>query len=98
MVEVVAQGWQDLLTVELTAVEDPSDFRNRVAIVHPRVRIVGRAHTRHGVDLSHRERPQLLQLGIALVERVVSDDPTALIGLPLIQLVTMLGNEGIEVG
>jgi septum formation protein len=37
-------------------------------------------------------------LGIALVERVVSDDPTALIGLPLIQLVTMLGNEGIEVG
>jgi predicted house-cleaning NTP pyrophosphatase (Maf/HAM1 superfamily) len=27
----------------------------------------------------------------------VSDDPTALIGLPLMQLVTMLGNEGIEV-
>jgi septum formation protein len=36
-------------------------------------------------------------LGIALVERVVSDDPTALIGLPLMQLVTMLGNEGIDV-
>ena len=36
-------------------------------------------------------------LGIALVERVVSDDPTALIGLPLMQLVTMLRNEGIEV-
>ena len=36
-------------------------------------------------------------LGVALVERVLSDDPTALIGLPLIQLVTMLGNEGIEV-
>jgi len=36
-------------------------------------------------------------LGIALVERVTNDDPTALIGLPLIQLVTMLGNEGLQV-
>ena len=35
------------------------------------------------------------RLGIALVERVTSDDPTALIGLPLIQLVTMLRNEGV---
>jgi septum formation protein len=36
-------------------------------------------------------------LGIALVERVSSDDPTALIGLPLIQLVTMLRNEGVTI-
>ena len=36
-------------------------------------------------------------LGIALTERVESTDPTALIGLPLIALVTMLGNAGIEV-
>ena len=36
-------------------------------------------------------------LGIALVERVVSDDPTALIGLPLMQLISMLRNEGFEV-
>jgi septum formation protein len=36
-------------------------------------------------------------LGIALVERVSSEDPTALIGLPLMQLVSMLGNEGIDV-
>jgi septum formation protein len=35
-------------------------------------------------------------LGIALVERVESTDPTALIGLPLIALVTMLKNVGIE--
>ena len=32
-------------------------------------------------------------LGIMLVERIHSDDPNALIGLPLIQLVTMLDNE-----
>lgn len=34
-------------------------------------------------------------LGIILVERVVSDDPSALIGLPLIRLAAMLRNEGI---
>lgn len=36
-------------------------------------------------------------LGIALIERVVSDDPTALIGLPLIRLTSMLATVGIEV-
>ena len=36
-------------------------------------------------------------LGIALVERVTNDDPSALIGLPLIQLTTMLDNEGIGI-
>jgi septum formation protein len=36
-------------------------------------------------------------LGIALIERIVSDDPSALIGLPLVALVDMLANEGIEV-
>ena len=36
-------------------------------------------------------------LGIALAERVESTDPTALIGLPLIALVTMLKNAGVEV-
>ena len=35
-------------------------------------------------------------LGIALVEKVKSDDPTALIGLPLITLVTMLKRAGIS--
>jgi len=32
-------------------------------------------------------------LGIMLIEYIHSDDPNALIGLPLIQLVTMLNNE-----
>jgi len=36
-------------------------------------------------------------LGIALVDRVQSDDPTALIGLPLIRLVSMLAAAGVEV-
>lgn len=36
-------------------------------------------------------------LGITLVEQIESDDPTALIGLPLITLVTMLQKEGIQI-
>lgn len=36
-------------------------------------------------------------LGITLVEQLESDDPTALIGLPLIALVTMLQKEGIPI-
>ena len=36
-------------------------------------------------------------LGIALLERIDSDDPTALIGLPLIALVTMLTSLGFPV-
>lgn len=35
-------------------------------------------------------------LGISLVEKFEGDDPTALIGLPLIALCKMLRNEGIE--
>jgi septum formation protein len=36
-------------------------------------------------------------LGIVLVESVESSDPTALIGLPLIELSAMLRNEGVAV-
>lgn len=36
-------------------------------------------------------------LGIALIQSVKSDDPTALIGLPLIRLTSMLASAGIDV-
>jgi MAF protein len=36
-------------------------------------------------------------LGIALFERVVSDDPTALMGLPLITVVRLLARHGFDV-
>jgi septum formation protein len=36
-------------------------------------------------------------LGIALFERITSDDPTALIGLPLITLARLLREEGVNV-
>lgn len=36
-------------------------------------------------------------LGIALVERIVSDDPSALIGLPLMRLITLLRQNGVRI-
>lgn len=35
-------------------------------------------------------------LGIALFERLEGDDPSALVGLPLIRLVTLLATEGLD--
>lgn len=35
-------------------------------------------------------------LGIILISRMEGDDPNALVGLPLIELVTMLKNEGVK--
>ncbi len=52
----------------------------------------------------HIEKPydcagsaRIESLGIALARKVESTDPTALIGLPLIALVTMLNREGVDV-
>ena len=36
-------------------------------------------------------------LGIALIKRIQGDDPNALIGLPLIILIDMLKNQGVEI-
>jgi predicted house-cleaning NTP pyrophosphatase (Maf/HAM1 superfamily) len=36
-------------------------------------------------------------LGIALFEKFAGEDPNALIGLPLIRLITMLENEGFSI-
>ena len=36
-------------------------------------------------------------LGVVLVERISGDDPSALIGLPLIRLAAMLRKEGVDV-
>jgi septum formation protein len=36
-------------------------------------------------------------MGIALFERIASDDPTALVGLPLITVARMLREEGVDV-
>ncbi len=49
-------------------------------------------HLEHPYDVAGSAKSE--GLGIALLSRVESDDPTALIGLPLIALTTMLRNVG----
>ena len=53
-----------------------------------------RQQARDGSQLSHGA-VRVETLGIALFTRVASDDPTALIGLPLIALCDMLAAEGV---
>lgn len=36
-------------------------------------------------------------LGIVLIERMLGEDPNALVGLPLIKLITMFSNEGLNI-
>lgn len=63
-----------------------------------------RLTTRQIEDYVRREQPlncagsfKSEGLGVALFERMEGDDPTALIGLPLIRLVSMLEAEGVAV-
>lgn len=55
------------------------------------------------IDYLRREEPydcagsaKIEKLGIALMESVQSDDPTSLIGLPLMRVTTMLSHAGID--
>lgn len=55
------------------------------------------AYLRHDRPYDCAGAAKIESLGIALVEHVEADDPTALIGLPLIKLTTMLQAAGIDV-
>jgi len=55
------------------------------------------AYLRADVPYDCAGSAKIESLGIALIARVASDDPTALIGLPLIRLTSMLAAVGIEV-
>ncbi|MBA2548879.1 MAG: septum formation protein Maf [Burkholderiaceae bacterium] len=61
----------------------------------PRSRL--EAYLRADVPYDCAGSAKIESLGIALIARVASDDPTALIGLPLIRLTSMLAAVGIEV-
>jgi len=77
--------------------------RERDAVVSTEVKF--RPLSRKTIDTYlQRDQPydcagsaKIERLGIALVERVTSDDPTALVGLPMIALITLLAAEGIRI-
>lgn len=79
---------------------------------HQLENVVTTVHFRNAGSLSDAQIERYLQLeqpydcagsakieslGVALAHKVQSDDPTAIIGLPLIKLVSMLKREGVEV-
>ena len=55
------------------------------------------AYLRHDRPYDCAGAAKIESLGIALVEHVEADDPTALIGLPLIRLTSMLQAVGVDV-
>lgn len=77
--------------------------RTQTAVVP--VRLVMRNYTDAQIEAYLRkERPydccgsaRSEALGIALIARYETEDPNALVGLPLIKLVEMLANEGLDV-
>jgi septum formation protein len=85
------------------AVLDAATGRCRTALVD--VRSTFRSLTRAEIEAYlRREQPydcagavKSEALGIALFEAIESDDPTALVGLPLIRLTTMLREAGLPV-
>ena len=54
-------------------------------------------YLRHDQPYDCAGSAKIESLGVALVLKIESDDPTALIGLPLMALVTMLQREGVAV-
>lgn len=80
---------------------DSGALQSRVVTVTVRFRTLSRAQIE---DYLRREQPydcagsaKAEGLGIALLSRIDSDDPTALIGLPLIALTEMLEQAGMPV-
>ena len=87
-------------------------FQTAVAVVAPGLAAIERAEVRvrlrtlndHEIDTYLRaDQPydcagsaKVESLGIALLDAVVSDDPTALIGLPLIRTCQLLRRAGLE--
>ncbi len=82
---------------------DSTSGRRQIDVVP--FRVVFRSLSAAQVDrYLHREQPYQCAgsfkaegLGIALFERLEGDDPSSLIGLPLIRLTRMLEAEGVEV-
>lgn len=85
------------------AMVGPSAGQMQIACVPTTVTF--RKLSQHQLDTYlHSDQPydcagsaKIESLGIALIEGAVSDDPTALIGLPLIRLTSMLAEAGIQV-
>lgn len=95
------QGKTVTFYTALAVIAADGSVRRKLSAVKVRMRPLARETIEAYVD---REKPfdcagaaKIEKLGIALMESVESDDPTSLIGLPLIALTTLLKESGVPV-
>lgn len=95
------QGQEVVFYTAITVLDAHGVAQTQLSATHIRMRELSRATIEAYVD---REEPydcagsaKIEKLGIALMASVQSDDPTSLIGLPLMLVTTMLARAGIEV-
>lgn len=96
----LARGQTVAFATAVCLLDTGSDRAQRSVV---QVRVTMRDYTDEAIErYTDVEKPydcaggaRIESLGISLVERIEADDPSALIGLPLIELCRMLRNEGI---
>lgn len=95
------QGQTILFTTALSVVNPQGEVETVESITRVKMRALSRETIEAYVDI---EEPydcagsaKIEKLGIALMEEVTSDDPTSLIGLPLMALTSLLSRAGLAV-
>ena len=95
------QGEETVFATALCVIDAQGHAHTAESLTRVRMRPLSQSAIEAYID---REKPfdcagsaKIESLGIALMSAVSSDDPTALIGLPLMKLTTLLKEAGIEV-
>jgi len=95
------QGEETVFATALCVIDTQGHAHTAESLTRVRMRPLSQSAIEAYID---REKPfdcagsaKIESLGIALMSAVSSDDPTALIGLPLMKLTTLLKEAGIEV-
>lgn len=95
------QGNEVVFYTALAVVDAEGKAEGLLSATHVKLRALSedtiRAYVEREMPLDCAGAAKIEKLGIALMESVSSDDPTSLIGLPLMKLTTLLARAGVEV-
>ena len=103
--EIIARAIEEAELLDIKPKLGDELFMRLLTHVQFAVLLNGGEYTDEAIEAYvEREKPfdcagaaKIERLGIALMESVKSDDPTSLIGLPLMALTTLLTRAGVEV-
>ena len=97
----VCTGNEVVFYTALAVVDAEGKAESLLSATHVKLRALSedtiRAYVEREMPLDCAGAAKIEKLGIALMESVSSDDPTSLIGLPLMKLTTLLARAGVEV-